>query len=999
MRRAVNLLALSALLVVPIFSQEERAVVTGTVTDPTKAAIVGAIVNIDSKTTGFHREIMTNEAGDFFIPGLLVGVYEVSIRKEGFRAEQYAGVELVVGQIRSINAQLQIASSSEQVNVQAESAALAESTSTVGGVIGGTQVANLPLNGRAWTTLMALVPGAIDSGGGTQKSIRFAGRGVDDNNYRFDGVDATGISNQAPNASYRLQISTEAVAEFKVDTMLFGADTGGTAGGQVEVISKAGSNSYNGSVFEYLRNDKLNSRGPFDPSTLPPLRLNQFGASLGGPIKKNRTFFFAAYEGLRQVANTTLIGNVPSDAFRATVLAQSPAESPIINTFPIGNHALSPTVSQYYSTGKLAANEDSGLIRVDHRINDSTSIFARFNIDQAQLSSPSGALLDKSVTTASPMNGTLSLSNIFSPTMFNVLQLGVNRIHALSHTDSALFDTSKIFNSVQIPGFTTLNQEADAIKSPTTYSVKDDFTWSRGAHTLKAGVEIKRVAYNYSQASQNALVYSSLANFQANKLDQVNLLGGVPMHGLLKTMEFGYIQDTWKVRSNLTVNVGLRYEFFSVFHEQYGRSLAFDIITCGGYCPQGALFTFPNKTDFEPRVSLAWSPKFLGGNTVIRAGYGTYYGEGQLGDLNAPSDNFTQRLSLSSAIFPTLSFPADPFYAAASNNAVTPRGLYRNRKDPEVEQWGFQLQRALPGGFVLDTGYIGYHGFHQFTRTYVNVINPLTGLPPLPAFGPIDNKQADSNDHFEGWQTALNRRFKSGLSVSANYMWSHAINDGPQGGGETDYPENITCRTCEVASSDTDVRHVLTVNSVYEIPAGKGRAYVNKGGVADFFLGGWALSGFATARSGNPVNVTLTRSASSLLDGLSLENGASFQRPNYVAGTSVVPANQSITSWINPAAFVAPANGAWGNAGRNLIRGPRFMQLDMGLTKAFPINERYLVDFRAEAFNVANRAQFADPNGNFSSPSFGQITTTVNNGSATGSGTPREFQFSLRLKF
>jgi hypothetical protein len=164
----------------------------------------------------------------------------------------------------------------------------------------------------------------------------------------------------------------------------------------------------------------------------------------------------------------------------------------------------------------------------------------------------------------------------------------------------------------------------------------------------------------------------------------------------------------------------------------------------------------------------------------------------------------------------------------------------------------------------------------------VNVINPATGLPPLPAFGPIDNKQADSDDHFEAWQTSLNRSFKSGLSLSANYMWSHAINDGPQGGGETDYPENITCRTCEVASSDTDIRHVFSINSIYELPVGKGRTYMNKGGVADFILGGWSITGLATARSGNPVNVTLTRSASSLLDGLSLENGASFQRPNYV---------------------------------------------------------------------------------------------------------------------
>ena len=237
-------------------------------------------------------------------------------------------------------------------------------------MIDSNQVSELPINGRAWTALMLLVPGAMDAGGGTQKSIRFAARGGDDNNFRFDGLDATGISNQAPNTATRLQISTEAIAEFKVDTMLYGADTGGTAGGQVEAISKSGSNGFHGSGFEYLRNNVLNTRGPFDGSTLPPLRLNQFGSTLGGHIIKNRTFFFVAYEGLRQRLGTTLIGNVPSDAFRATVLAQSPAVAPIINAFPLGNRALSSTTSQFVSVADLSSNEDSALIRIDHRFSD-----------------------------------------------------------------------------------------------------------------------------------------------------------------------------------------------------------------------------------------------------------------------------------------------------------------------------------------------------------------------------------------------------------------------------------------------------------------------------------------------------------------------------------------------------------------------------------------------------------------------------------------------------
>lgn len=984
------------------FAQEERAAITGTVTDQTNAPVAGATVEIESKATGFHRDTLTNERGIFLLPGLQVGLYGVTIRKQGFRTEQYPAVDLAVGQTRTIDARLEVASVTQDVQVVSEVQELDQTTAKVAGVIGSTQVSELPINGRAWTALMGLVPGAMDSGGATQKSIRFAGRGTDDTNYRFDGVDASGISAQGPNVSTRLQISTEAIAEFKVDSVLYGADTGGTAGGSVEVISKSGTNQFHGGVFEFLRNDVLNSRGPFDGPTLPPLRLNQYGGSGGGPVIKDRTFFFTAYEGLRQRLGTTLIGNVPSDAFRAAVLAQSPVLAPIINAFPHGNRPVSPTTSQYVSVASISANEDSGLIRIDHRISNSTNLSFRYNLDQVALLSPSGNLLDRSQTDTRPMNGAITLARVFSPAMFNTIQFGMNRIHSVAHTDSVFYDTTKTFNSVSVPGFDKLNQVRDNVSSPTTYTLKDDFTWTKGEHELRAGAEIRKVIYNYSQASENALVYASLAGFQANQLDQVNLIGGVPTHGLIETQYFGYIQDTWKARQNLSATLGLRYEFFNAFHEKYGRDLPFDPETCGdNYCPAGSDFGFPQKTNFEPRLGITWTPKALGNKTVIRAGSGFYKGQGQLGDLNAPSDNYTQRLSLSSVSFPALSFPADPFYPAAASQAVTPRALARNRKDPTVIQWGLQTQTALPAGFILDAGYIGYHGYHQFTRWYLNgcVINSNPCVRPLPAFGPIDIKKTDSNNHFHGWQTSLHRHLGTSWSFSANYLWSHAINDDSTGGGETDYPQINNCRACDVASSDADIRHTFSMSTVYEVPFGKGRKYLRQSQALGAVLGGWQMSGTATARTGTPVNVTLVRPASAVPDGLSLENGSSFQRPDLVPGMSLVPANQSINNWINTAAFATPANGTWGTSGRNLVRGPKFWQSDVALTRDFRVAEKFLFSFRAEAFNVFNRAQFGNPSGDRSSATFGRITTTVNGTSATGSGTPREFQFAMRLKF
>ncbi len=1000
MRRISAILALASLFVVCSPAQEDRATITGTVTDASNAPIAGASISIDSNATGFHSVVTTNDSGSYSSPGLLVGFYRLKIGKPGFQTEEVQTFQLVVGQVRTINARIQIATSTQEISVVDATPALEQSSATVGGVLSSSQVQSLPINGRAWTALMALVPGAIDSGGGTQKSIRFAGRGGDDNNFRFDGVDATGISNQAPNAGYRLQISSEAVNEFKVDTVLYGARTGGTSGGQVEVISKSGTNSFHGSAFEYLRNDAISARGPFDPHVLPPLRLNQYGASAGGSIVKNRTFFFAAYEGLRQRVGTTLIGNVPSEAFRATILAQSPALAPIVKAYPNGNRALNATTSQLVSTGSLTSNEDSGLIRIDHRLSDSTNFYARYNIDQVLITSPSGKLLDKSLSEAAPMNGTLNLSHVFSPTTFNVIQLGVNRVHRQGTTDSNFFRQTGLVNSIAVPGLEKLNQASGSVGSPTTYSLKDDYSWNRGVHSIRAGVEIKRILYNYSQPSENGIIYSSLAAFQANQVDQVNLIGGVPTHGLYKTVYFGYIEDAWKIQPELTLNLGMRYEFFNSFHEKYGRSLSFDVKSCGyKFCAPGGNFTNPDYSNLEPRVSFAWSPKMLGGKTVIRSGFGIYKGEGQLGDLNAPSDNYTLRYTITSSNFPTLSFPADRFYALASVQDVTPRALQRNRHDPTVQEWGLQIQTVLPMSFLLDTGYIGYHGYHQFYRSYQNLLDPVTRTRPIAGFGPIDSKDATGNNHFNGWQTSLVRQFHNGVSFQANYLWSHAINDGPNGGGEADYAENNACRSCEVASSNYDVRQVFSSNTVYELPFGKGRKFMTGGGIADRILGGWQFSGIGTFRTGNPVNVILARTAASLPDGNSVSNGASFQRPNYVGGVPVIPANQSIFNWIDKSAFQTPADGTFGNAGRNLVRGPNFWQADVSLTKNFLLTERFSLAFRAEGFNIFNRAQFGDPVGNFSSGSFGQITTTVNGSNATGSGTPREFQLALRLFF
>jgi Carboxypeptidase regulatory-like domain len=999
--RTLCILIMSALLFTSVgTAQVNTAVLTGTATDASQAVVSGATVEIMNKNTGFLRTGRTNDRGLYYFSGIPVGVCQVTVRKDGFRTERIESVELVVGQTRTINVQMQIAALAQDIQVKTAAASLDESSAEIGGLLLNTQVSQLPLNGRSWIGLMSLVPGAIDMGGGTQRSIRFAGHGIDDNNYRFDGIDATGITNQSQNVNLRLQTSTEAIAEFRVDSMLATSETGGTIGGQVQAVSKSGTNDFHGSAFEYLRNDKVDARSPFDRSILPPLRLNQFGASVGGPIIKNRTFFFLSYEGLRQTQGVTLIGFVPSDSFRARALAQSPAIAPLLAAYPEGTSFVTADVWRRTAQGKQTGNENSGMIRIDHRLSDATSIFGRFNIDRGTLVSPSGTLEDVLLTTTSPMNGTIQLFHLFSPAMTNQLELGVNRAYALSQTKGTLGSVSNVPYSLTVSAFTTLNQTKTQVTAPTTYSILDNWTWIRGQHTIKAGVEIKKVNYDYNVAPQYNLIYASSNAFASNNLNEIDVVGGIPTVGDHKIMYFGYVQDEWRIKPNLTANIGLRYEFFNAFHEIYGRDLPFDIQTCGGYCPYGSAFLFPPTGNLEPRIAIAWSPERFRGKTVIRSGWGMYKGEGQLGDTKLPSDNYTQQgFKLSSAQFPGLSYPADVF----SSNALlpaAPRNLQRQMANPTVLQWGLQIQAQLPAGFVLDTGYVGNHGFHQFTRTDVNLINPITGQRPLPNFGQIDAKMYNSNETFNAWQASLRRQLSSGWLLAANYMWSHALNDGSGGGGDADYPQNAACRSCEKASSDQDIRHALTMDTVYRLPFGRGQSYLNTGRFTNALLGGWQLSAIATARSGDPVNIVLSRPAAAVPDGNSNpQAGTTVQRPNLVPGVSLTPAGGStIQNWINPLAFSAPASGTFGNLGRNVFRGPSHWQADIALVKSFRIRERFSLDFRAEAFNLFNHPQFGDPNSNLSSPSFGSITTTVNSG-ATGNGTPRRCEFSIRVNY
>ncbi|HTD24620.1 MAG TPA: carboxypeptidase regulatory-like domain-containing protein [Terriglobales bacterium] len=984
--------------------QIDRAGLNGTVTDPSGRTLPNVHITALRNDTGLRREAVSSANGSYDIPELPVGAYSVTFAHYGFEILNIKNVVQAVGQTRTLNVTLKVAGTSEQMEVSGSAVELDQTANSLGARIERKQVEALPLNGRNWATLTTLVPGAIDAGGSNQRTVRFAGRGLDDNNFTSDGIDATNIVNQAQQPFVRLAIPTDTIQEFRIESMLFTAESGSTPGGQVAVTTASGSNQIHGDAFEFLRNDVFDARNPFDRNPhKPPFRLNQFGASIGGAIFRDKTFFYASYEGLRQTLGQTLTGFVPTRAFRAQVVAQSPVLAQIINAYPEGQTQVSRQIAQFSGEGQQLDHENSGMIRLDQHFTDKSTAFLRFNTDEAVSSVPLGSLSDRQNTNSRPVNAVIELLHIFSPTLVNEAKAGFNRGTVIA-TNLGL---NGLPYSVSVPGFTAQNNNQTRIGVGNSFSWIDNITWVKDNHVIKAGVEVRRIQLQQGNTASGSISFLSPDAFAANQVNAASFAAALPVNGLRKTEVYGFIEDEYKLKPNFTLNLGVRYSFLNRFHEVLDRAVPFDFATCGaqGFCGAGAEFSRPNLADVDPRVAFAWAPATLGGKTVLRSGFGIYHGDGQLDDQNLPINNEVQRFSLSRRTIPSLNFPIAPFLANTTG-IVSPRDMDRRRKDMYVTQWGASVQQLLPQELVATVSYIGSKGTHLLTTSFINTINPATGTRQFPGFGQVEFRGNQNNSSFQALQTSLQRSFRHGLLFSVNYLWSHEIDDGSLGGGDSDFPQDPECRPCERASGDFDARHTFNANFVYELPFGSGRTYLNQPGILRGLFGAWNVTSIVGGRTGLPVNVTLSRSGSAVPDG-----NTQNQRPNLVPGVSLTPAGGStIIEWINPAAFAIPAAGTFGNAPRNVVRGPGIWQADVGLGRHFVLSERVGLEFRAEAFNLFNRAQFAAPQSDFSVVSgagsgntiqpngFGAIISTVNKG-PVGTGTPRQLQFMLRMNF
>jgi hypothetical protein len=972
-------------------AQVNLTAITGTVTDQQGNRVPESKVRATETATGFQRETVTTSDGTYELPGIPPGIYSVQFVKAGFSAFTAKDVEQLVGQTRTLNVRLEVAGGKERTTVTEPLVQLDQVDATTGTAIERAQVADLPINGRNWATLTALAPGAINNGAGDQRTIRFAGHGLDDNNLTLDGVDATAVFNQMQREYMRLNVPIDSIAEFQVQSQNFGADAQtGTAGGQVSVVSPSGTNTFHGEAFDYFRNNALDARSPFDGASPDPFLLNQFGGALGGPVAHDKTFFYADYEGLRQRLDGTQIGLVPSPSFAAQAAQTSPVLSSVVQAYPAGTSPTSnPNVWNYDAPGRQVDNEDSGMIRLDHYFSNTTTAFVRFNADEAVETIPSGQLIVHTLYDTKFNNGVVELSHVFSPSLINDLKLGINQ------TNYHQANLSPVVLGFAVSGFSSLGGDSTSDDPSKSMDLIDNLSWVKGRHVLKLGFETRWLFINQGSSSSGTMTYTSTANFLDNSMGSASYTAILPLVRQRKTQYWGYAQDEWKATANLTITAGVRYNYFNALHAINNDDVPFDFGTCGGYCPNTYSYFHPRSNDIDPRLGIAWTH----GDTVIRVGGGIYHTDGQEDDQNLPISNTVDRYSFSDTKFPSLSYPLTPFlqYAEAGGlGVVSPRDLDRNRKDDYVAAWTASIQRKLPLHILGTISYLGNKGTDVLTTTYTNLVNPATGVAPYPAFGVVSWRGDVGNSTFHALQVNLRRAFQNGFLLSANYMWSHSINDDSIGGGDSDTPQDSFCRACDKASSDFDVRHVFNLSAVYELPFGAGKRYLGTPGIARTVLGGWTISTIGTAQTGLPFNVTINRSNGSVPGDYAVSGE---ERPDYVPGVPLTPPGGSTPNdWVNAAAFSTPASGTFGDLGRNIFRAPAIADVDIALAKDVLLGERVKMRFRADVFNILNRAQYGAPNAVLGPANFGVITTTISS-YATGNGTPRECQLSAKLSF
>jgi hypothetical protein len=1094
-RKLYVCLALTALMAVsPVFAQFDSGAVLGTIQDPSGLSIGGAKVTLESLETGVQRTVNADESGSFEFLNVRIGNYRLTAEREGFKKASSADFRLTVGARQRVDLALQVGSVSESVTITDAVAALETETSSRGTVIGAEQTVNLPLNGRNYADLALLAPGVRRSAIAESRDASFNVNGMrsSQNNFVIDGVDnnSYGTSNQGF-SNQVVQLSPDAVQEFRLETNNFSAEYGRAGGAVINATIRSGTNEFHGAAWEYLRNTKLNAVGFFKPATgKPDLIQNQFGGAIGGPIVKDKMFFFADYEGFRRVSKQVTFADVPTldqrqgnlgipirNPYTGEVYADgripqnliTPWAREVLSQLPAPN--LNTTARNLQTLPRRTDQNDKGDVRYDQYFNESLNGFVRYshrllnNLEPPAIPGLAGGDSNGNVRVLNQQIA-FGATKTLSPTSLLEFRMGVSlteggktplfvgteplaqRLNIPNAPTDPRF-TGGIY-AQQISGYTSLGVQGSNPQFQNPFVVNPKVNWSKiaGRHSLKAGYEFQHISTEIDDFNPKAGT-----DVYAGRFSQAPIPAGTPVPGnvnalqnladfllgarsryqlntanivnLRQRMNFFYLQDDFKVSPKLTLNLGIRYEVATPQWERDNALSNFDpatntIIQASDGSIEDRALVRVDRNNWAPRVGGAYQ---LTSKTVLRAAYGmSYIHFNRLGGENLLAYNlpwilnpFVDQIPAGAGGLPlctsldqrggTCFRPTQQGYPNGflSVNNVN-QTLVRTNYIPQdlssgyIHSYHFTIQQELPMKFVLDLAYVGTRAeklmilgdFNQARPNNVGENISLQARRPLQNFGYIQAAFPGGFLNYNALQVKVERRFSEGFYFLNSFTWSKAI-DNASGHLEANNGDNsrVNFRNldAERGLSGYDVPFLNATTILYDIPFGRGRKFGNSWNRGfDAVLGGWRITAINFAQSGIPVNLSYDPSSAFQV------SGAPTYRPN-ITGNPVLPESErSPSRWLNPATVVIPTDVSqpFGNAGRNIVRAPSLHQLNFGLHKDFSITERQTLQFRMEAFNFFNKTNFNPPNGNRSSGSFGQITSTQ---------PARQIQFALRYAF
>ncbi|HMU33546.1 MAG TPA: TonB-dependent receptor [Pyrinomonadaceae bacterium] len=1006
-------IAIALVFSLGVVAQSNTGTITGTVQDANGAAVPSASVKVTNVGTNETKTVVTDSNGVYYAPSLSNGVYRVSVTASGFQPTTVTDARLAVGDTLRVNISVKVQGVEAAVEVTADQTPTDTETATLGDTVLQARIQDNPVNGRDFTQLLATVPGSVQSTNQFQTAINGIPSTFGGSSVLVDGIDASRVDvNGTSNVLGRIEsrvnrVSMDSIQEVQVLEQNYSAQYGQALGAVINPITKSGTNNLHGSVFEYFRNEGLDAGDAL--AGKQRFRLNQFGGNLSGPIVKDKWFFFANYEGVRQTRGQTFNQLVYTQLFRNGL---APALRPLVDTIPLPQRPyiqpltglVDPNLGEYQAQRIARLREDTGSVKIDYQQSDKSRFSARYNINDSNTDTPYGVGIGQ----VAPGKLRVQLFKFahnyaFNASTTNEFGFGINHNFTDVGAGDEQFpriDLSFVDFRIATPGPAQFSQRRTGV----VYQFLDTMTMIRGDHTLKFGADIRLNRRAALSREQYTLTFFGLAggpgstSFQANEPFVISRGGNPNLNYANENFAF-FINDNWRAHPRLSLNLGLRYDVSTVSREKNGLLQNFDLTTMN-YTAQGQKLHNVDKNNFGPRVGFAFDV-FGNTKTVIRGGYGIFYNRELPASYGSPAANsFPQtQTNLFDWLFcatppPTFSYPVDPrvFDCGVSSAYVIERDL----KTAMAQHWSLGIQQNIGFG-TIQAAYVGNHVTHILTDGVVsprniNRADPVSGVRPLTSrFGDIYAVGGYPQSNYNAMQLTFRRNLTNGLRFNANYTWSHTIDDVV--GFFKDYQDENNARA-ERASSDQDVRHNFTLDAGYDL---KFRKWFGSG--PKWLIDGWQINSIVQIRSGLPVTITRTGG---------IFSGFSF-RPNIVPGVSQYCQPYSVPNCqFNPAAFSDPGPGVFGNAGRNILRGPGFAQVDASLFKNTRLTERMTLNLRLEVFNLLNRANYADPSGGISCggsvgacSAFGRSTSTVGNqlGGLLGFGGPRQVQLSARLNF